>query len=184
VNIETAFKYYWGLRLHFRDEAYSLKKYGIHTKQSEKAYNSLTRNQAFKFDWLARKYSTVTDLVYACIACELEMKILQYTENEEIQSLYYNFKGRRASLGYYIKCDIEKANLANATNSDVFFGYLGGQYTPEYVILRFGDNLDKMQNSPNFAFSSDRIRKLRKYKDFFNVSKYQPLIENGNSTKS
>lgn len=162
--------------------SYDVLKYGINTKTAKSSYNSLTRDQMYRFEWLAGKYSNTQDLVYSCIGSQFDDVNVQFGLKQDVLDSYIKFKARRESLTYTLKCEIVKHELENNIPIDkLIFKYFIGNYSPEYVILLCNgtDDLSRLYESPNLSWAKDKILKLIKYKSFFNSAKYLPLICTG-----
>ena len=181
MSPQTAFKFYWGIHLHFSTVEYSLPKYGTNTVAAQSKYDSLSNEQKYKFLWLAEKFPITQNLVYACIGAEFSEVSIQFGTKEDIIESYFKFKSRRESISYVLQSEITKHELDNNIILDkLIFKYLVGNYSPEYVLLlaHNTDKLDKLYQSPNISWAKEKILKLIKYKDFFNSQKYIHLIEN------
>lgn len=172
---------YFGLTLHFTQYPYDVLKYGMNTKTAQSKYDSLTRDQLFRFEWLAGKFPDTQDLIFACIGAQFDDVNIQFGLKQDILDSYIKFKARRESLTYTIKGEMVKHELENNISIDkLIFKYFIGNYSPEYVILLCSgtDKLSRLYESPNLVWAKDKILKLIKYQSFFNVNKYLPLIEN------
>jgi hypothetical protein len=171
---------YFGLNLHFTQNSYNVLTYGMNTKPAQTKFESMTREQGFKFEWLADKFPNTQDLVYACIGSQFDCVSVQFGLKEDVMDSYFKFKARRESLTYTIKNEISKHEIIhNLPINKLIFKYLIGEFSPEYMLL-ITHNTDLLLNlyeSPNFSWAKDKILKLMKYKFFFNVQKYLPLIE-------
>ena len=180
MNQQAAFKMYWGIRLHFTQFSYNVLTYGMNTKPSQEKYDSMTKEQRFKFEWLGGKFPETQDLVYACIGSEFEDVSVQFGMREDVMDAYYKFKARRESLTHTLKSDITRHEMMGNPKLDkLIFKYFIGEVSPEYVILLCHDSAQLMElyESPNLSWAKDKILKLIKYQSFFNVTKYLPLIK-------
>lgn len=180
MSTQKTFNMCYGINLHFTNKSYSVIKYGTNTTPAHNAYNQLSPAQKFRFSWLYEKFPNTQDLVYACIGCQLDDVNIQYGTKEEIKDAYLKFKGRRESLTYSLKNDRSRHETSGFITTDkLFFKYLVGEYIPEYVILASHgtQDLEILYESPNFSWAKDKILKLMKYRDFFNVNKYLPIIK-------
>ena len=178
---QAAFKMFWGISLHFGSMDYSVLKYGTNTKAAQAKFDSMSKEQRYRFEWLATKFVDTQDLVYACIGCQFDDVNIQYGNKEDIMDAYFKFKARREAMSYNIKSDQTKHELLGfIPTNKLIFKYFVGEISPEYIILLCNetDELLDLYSSPNFSWAKDKILKLIKYISFFNSSKYLHLIEN------
>lgn len=169
------------MNLHFSSLKYSVLSYGTNTKAAQSKFDSLSREQLFRFDWLAERFKDPQDLVYACIGCQFEDVNMQFDPKQSVLDAYFNFKSRRESLTHTIKSDFIKHEINNFIPvNKLIFKHLVGEFSPEYVLLlcHGTDELNNLYNSPNLSWAKDKILKLIKYVPFFNAPKYTHLIEN------
>lgn len=168
------------MNLHFKNEAFSILKYGFDMKALSTKFDSLTTNQKFRFVWLGNKFKTTENMVFACIGCMFDSIDMQFGNQEDILRSYFAFKSRREGLAYAIKSDHEKREYDDlAVNFEgLIYKYLAREYCPEYVILNDPDltQLRKFYTDRNFGFCRDRILYLIKYSQFFTPEKYIHLV--------
>jgi hypothetical protein len=162
---------------------YSVLKYGVNTKAAGAKFNALTKTQLFRYEWLSDKFTTHQDLLYCTIGCLFDDVSVQFGGKQEVLDAFYKMKSRRESLTYTLKSDKSKHELlGNFSIQKLFLNYIGGECSPEYVILRDHENttseLFELYENPQYAWAHSKIIKLIKYKDFIPVAKYLPTIQN------
>ena len=178
---QSAFKIVWGIGLHFGSMNYSVLKYGTNTKAATARYEKLTRTQIYKYEWFADKFQTHQDLLYCAIGCQFDNVSTQFGGKHEILESFYKMKARREALTFTLKSDRSKDDLqGDLSTQKLVMSYIGGDFSPEYVILRDHEKNDliKIYENSNFSWVHPVIIKLLKYKDFIPVSKYLPLVQN------
>jgi len=176
---KKAFSYYFGLRLHFSSESYSILKYGPDTSRASDKFSKLSPGLKSKFNWMAEKFQTTQNLVYACLASELESKNCQYVSRQEILDAYFKFKGRRESMTYHLNSEFNKYDTSETHDfTNLLYAYIGGKYSPEFILLidHTEGFLDNYLNQPEFSFVRPAVLRLIKYKDFFSPAKYSSII--------
>ena len=170
-----------GLNLHFTQKNYNIFTYGVDTLSSRTNYDSMSTAQLSKFEWLSTKFPDRQNLLYALIGAHFNDVNAQYDTKEAVLESYFKFKSRRESLTYVIKNDIDKySTLHNKSFDKLFFKYLSGEFSPEFMLLLVNnsDDLISIYDSINFSWAQPKTLKLMKYESFFNVEKYLPLLEN------
>jgi hypothetical protein len=181
MNSQATFKLYWGMNLHFSSIKYSVLTYGINTKAAQTKFDLLTREQSYRFEWLATRFKTSTDLMYACIGCQFENVNMQYDSKDVILDAYFKFKSRRESITHTIKSEFIKHEILDFIPlNKLIYKHLVGEFSPEYVLLlcHGNDDLNDLYASSNLSWARDKILKLMKYSPFFAASNYIHLIEN------
>jgi hypothetical protein len=184
VTPQSAFKTAWGIKMHFASMSYSVLKYGTNTKAASAKYAKLTPNQKFRYEWLANRFPSTQDLVYACIGCEFADVDIHYGIKDDIINAYIEFKSRREGMTYRLQKD---RNLHESyglfDTQKVFFKHLICEFSPEYVIIltRGTNQLMDFYNSPTLSWAKDKTLKLIKYQDFFNSTKYLHIIQDHES---
>jgi hypothetical protein len=176
---QKAFCTFWGMKLHFSSESYSVLKYGISTKASIAKYDAFTQNQKYRFEWLSSKFADPQDLVYCCIGSEFDSVSVQFDSKEDVLESYLKFKRRREAMSYTLKQNISKyADVECKDYDKIAMQYFIGQYCPEFMLLLNyeTDKLETLYNSPNFIWAKAKLLKLKKYQDFFNCKKYSSLL--------
>lgn len=179
MNEKKAFCIYYSLNLHFKNEKFSVLRYGTNTKHVLAKYETLTQNQRFRFSWLGKKFVNPEDLVFACIGCFFDTVNIQFGNVDEITKSYYNFKRRRESLSYVLTSEHNQRGTQNVNFEQLLYQFLGGKCPPEYILLN-DIGLTQLKNfyqDANFAFCRDRILLLMKYSAFFNHQKYIHIIK-------
>lgn len=154
-------------------------KYGVNTKSAISKYQTLSQEQRFRYQWLSDHFSEMQDLIYASIGCQFSDVSIVYGSKDEVKEAFVAFKGRRESLSRVIKQNIEDHKKSGSQGMEkIIFSYFIGAYSPEYIILldHGHDYLNNMYNSSNMSWARHKILKLIKYKQFFNVPKYLPLL--------
>lgn len=170
----VAFKMSFGLRLHFTSKTYSIVKYGYNTDRATNAWNKLTDNQKFRFEWMAEKFHSTEDLVFANIECLFDDVDVRYATKEEILKSYYDIRRRRDGLDYFLNTDQSRIDfLKDDSFNRVLMEYIGGKIGPEYVIVKDPElkKLNILYNDPMYLWCQTKILKLIKYKPFI-PSKY------------
>lgn len=178
---QSAFKITWGIGLHFSSMNYSVLKYGTNTKAANARYEKLSRSQLYKYEWFADRFPTHQELLYSAIGCQFDGVSTQFGGKQEILESFYKMKARREALTFILKSNRSKHELlGNFSVEKLVMGYIGGDFSPEYVILydHEKDDLLKLYESSKFSWAHPVIMKLIKYKDFIPVSKYLPLVQN------
>lgn len=158
---------------------YSVIKYGTNTKASIAKFNSLSRDQQYKFDWLSTRFAETQDLVYACIACEFDDIDIRYAQKEDIIDSFFKFKSRRESMTYKLNSQLSSYNdLENKSLDKLILKYFIGVYCPEFILslVYNTDQLDVLYNDVNFSWAKLKLLKLMKYTDFFNSKKFNQLL--------
>lgn len=177
---QSAFKITWGIGLHFSSLKYSVLKYGTNTRAATAKYGTLSRSQLYKYEWFADKFPTHQDLLYAAIGCQFDGVSTQFGGKQEILDSFYKMKGRREALTFTLKSNHSKNDLlGNLSIEKLVIGYIGGEFAPEYVIIRDYDKeeLNKLYENSKLSWAHPAILKLLKYKDFIPVSKYSHLVQ-------
>jgi hypothetical protein len=180
VTPQLAFKIAWGINLHFGSLSYSVLKYGTNTKAATAKYEKLSRSQLYKYEWFADKFPTHQEIMYCTIGCQFDGVSTQFGGKQEILDSFYKMKARREALSFTLKSNHSKNDLlGNLSTEKLVIGYIGGEFSPEYVILKDHDKdeLIKLYENSKFSWAHSAILKLLKYKDFIPVSKYLPLVQ-------
>jgi len=181
MNSYTAFKIVKSVHLHFTSMGYSMIKYGTNSSTIANMYAKTTPNKRYRYEWLADKLTTPQNVLYASIACVFADISPQFDDKELVMDAYLKFKGRREAIGHTLLDDAKKHEFLNSdfTFDQIFVKFVGGFYSPEYVILldEKENRLQSMYEDKNFAWAHSNILKLIKYKDFFNSKKYLHILE-------
>ena len=179
MDAQRAFGFYFGLHLHFTTDAYSVLKYGTNTKSVLSKFDKLGPEHRYRFRWLSEKFPATQDLVYACIAAEFADISIRFGTKEEILDAFYEFKRRRESLTYTLEGDTERYHAAHEpTMHKLLFRHWAGEYSPEFLLLvdHFDPQLATLRTQNNMSFAHQKILKIIKYRDFFNVNRYAPIL--------
>jgi hypothetical protein len=180
---QKAFGYFYGIHLHFMSEEYNILKYGPNTKQSQSRFAAMSTDQRYKFQWVSNKWTETQDLVYACIAAEFAELDIRYADKVEITDSFFEFKSRRESMRHVLKSNYTKYEIdGEQPLQKLIFSYFAGDYCPEFILLldKFEDKLDGMYESKTLSFAKPKLLKLKKYREFFNSTKYLDIIANQN----
>lgn len=183
MTAEKAYGYFYGIHLHFTTENYNVLKYGPNTQQARSRYDILTRDQKYRFDWLANRFTQTQDLVYACIGSEFSGLNIRYADKTDIIDAYFKFKSRRESITHNLVSEYSKYKLDGSPQpSKIIFQYLAGKYSPEFILLLDSDTefLTQLWSSNTLSFAKPQILCLLKYKHFFSAEKYLDTIINKN----
>lgn len=182
----TVFRICFGMNLHFTSEKYSVLKYGTDTEKSNLIYTDMSQASKYRFEWLASKYVSNKDLMYAIIGCQFDDVSIQYDIKSDIHDSYIKYKARRESMGYNLKNELSKyEDLKDKSYEKVIFKYFTGEYSPELLLLLDTDGkLEHLHRNSNFIWAKHKILKLIKYQDFFKVDQYKHLLENISLTPS
>lgn len=167
------YKIVHSMSLHFKNEGYSVLKYGLAPVRLDKAYYALSEPSKRRYISLSQTFISDQDAVYACIANALKKNDIRYSILSTVRDNFYEFKGRRESITYRLNNEISDYFSNNENGEQIFFKYLSNKVSPEFMILvdlYEGDTFSKIEES-YVAFRED-VRVLRKYKDFFNHQKY------------
>jgi len=175
----TAFKICFGVNLHFTSEKYSLIKYGNETSAANSKFDSLTENQRYRFIWLSEKFASNTDLMYASIGCQFDDISIQHDIKSDVYDSYIKFKARREAMTYHLKSEFSKYESIKGKSLDkLIFKYFVSELSPEFILCLAKDNeLENLYTNNNFTWARQKILKLIKYRDFFNISKYRPVLD-------
>lgn len=175
----TSFKIITSVDLHFGSMKYSMLKYGISTKHICSRWADMTQGQKYRYEWISERFNSNQDVLYAGIACSFKEISAQFAPKEEVLEAQLKFKGRRESMTHILKRDRSKMSLReNIDGKKIFFAYLGGEISPEYVIIYDQANpfLELMYEDRSMIWAAPKILKLIKYRDFFNYGKYAQIL--------
>jgi hypothetical protein len=169
---KNAFKYYTALHLHFNNLEYEMQKYGINTRAANSAWDNLSENHRFRFDWLANTYINDQELVLTIIGAELAGLSIRFDSKDDIKKTSNSIRSRRNAIKYHLENEKSKYDIEDMDS--VIMSYFSGTCIPEYVLLR--DNTTEILKTylvkPEFSFARSEVIKLIKYRTFFNPTKY------------
>lgn len=175
----AVFRICFGMNLHFTSEKYSVLKYGTDTEKANTIYTNMSQASRYRFEWLASKFVSNQDLMYAILGCQFDDVSIQYDIKSDVHDSYIKYKARRESMGYNLKSELSKyENLKDKSYDKVIFKYFTSEFSPELLLLLDTDNnLEHLYSNSNFVWAKHKILKLMKYRDFFKIESYKPLLE-------
>lgn len=175
-----AFKYWWGIHLHFTSESYSVLTYGQNTKSAQNKFDSMSPEQKSRFEWICTKFVFAQEVVYASIGCQFSSIDIRYSQKSDIIKAYQKYKSRKEGLSYALKLDMTKYETAGHPKlNTILLEYLSGSYSPEFVLIidSFENSLQSFYTNRNYVWCRSEILKLIKYRNFFSPKPHQSLVQ-------
>ena len=183
IDSYESFKLWRASHLHFTDAKFSIVKYGSRTAHVDTMYKKLTSMELKKFSTYGKQFDQKKDYCQGMIAAYLDNINPRYDPIVDVMESYKKFLGRKQSLTYVLKTDLQKLEDSGFSGQQLMAMWIRNEVSPEFIILI--DSIDKFldtcYNNIVYIGQKQQIFTLLKYKELINTETHHEKIFGKNS---